>query len=177
MPAVYKVPTYPVVTDKLPGTELWVKLANRYSGGALWNNGTFVFRDIRGKPGKISNHARGVAMDLSYRFIEPRNLGVSDGRAKAITFLQTVLDNWDTLGVQLVIDYWPAPFGRSWNCSRVGLGVAKPHAAEAWVKPKTKLFTGAPQGDWLHIEITLGMALHPQNVRAAFRQVFKSTTE
>ncbi len=177
MPAVYKVPTYPVVTNKLPGTERWVELANKYSGGALWNNGTFVFRDIRGKPGKISNHARGVAMDLSYRFIEPRKLGVSDGRAKAITFLQTVLDNWELLGVQLVIDYWPEPFGRSWNCSRVGMGVPKPHAAEAWVKPKTQLFTGSPKGDWLHIEITLGMALHPQNVTAAFRQAFdKSTT-
>jgi hypothetical protein len=116
-------------------------------------------------------------MDLSYRFIEPRKLGVSDGRAKAITFLQTVLDNWELLGVQLVIDYWPEPFGRSWNCSRVGMGVPKPHAAEAWVKPKTQLFTGTPKGDWLHIEITLGMALHPQNVTAAFRQAFdKSTT-
>ena len=172
----YKVPTYPVVTDKLPGTELWAQLANKHSGGALWNNGTFVFRDIRGKPGQISNHARGVAMDLSYRYMEARKLGVSDGRAKAVAFFQRVLDNWELLGVQAAIDYNPAPFGRSWRCDRVGNGPVKPHAAEAWIKPKTKLFTGAPGGDWWHIEITLGMALNPQNVRAAFKQVFEQST-
>ena len=173
----YKVPTYPVVTNKLPGTEQWVELASKYSSGALWGNGTFVFRDIRGKPGQISNHARGVAMDLSYRYMESRKLGGSDGRTKAVTFLQKALDNWQTLGIQLVIDYWPQPFGRSWRCDRVGLAPVKPHAAEAWVKPKTKLFTGAPGGDWLHIEITLGMALNAENVKKAFSEVFdKSPT-
>lgn len=172
----YKVPTYPVVTNKLPGTELWVELANKNSGGALWNNGTFVFRDIKGKPGQISNHARGVAMDLSYRYMESRKLGASDGRTKAVRFLQAALDNWQTLGIQLVIDYWPQPFGRSWRCDRAGLAPVKPHAAEAWVKPKSKLFSGAPGGDWLHIEITLGMALNPDNVKRAFAQVFEQST-
>ena len=167
MPAVYKVPTYPVVTNKLPGTERWVQLANKYSGGALWGNGTFVFRDIRGKPGKISNHARGVAMDLSYRFIEPRKLGVSDGRAKAITFLQTVLDNWELLGVQLVIDYWPEPWGRSWRCDR-----ATADPKQAWRKALTKTFTGAPGGDWWHIEITPELANDPQQVKQVFAKVF-----
>jgi len=85
----YVVPTYPVVKHKLPGTERWAELAQLHSGGALWNNGTWVIRDIRGKTGQISNHARGVAMDLSFRRIEPRGLGVNDGRRKAIKFLQT----------------------------------------------------------------------------------------
>ena len=67
----YVVPTYPVVKHKLPGTERWAELAQLHSGGALWNNGTWVIRDIRGKTGQISNHARGVAMDLSFRRIEP----------------------------------------------------------------------------------------------------------
>jgi hypothetical protein len=37
--------------------------------------------------------------------------------------------------------------------------------------------TGAPGGDWFHIEITLGMANNPDRVRAAFHAAFgKSTT-
>ena len=63
----YKVPGYAVVTGPLAGTEEWAKQAAITSGGALWNNGTYAFRNIRGTGdngtrGVISNHARGVAM-------------------------------------------------------------------------------------------------------------------
>jgi hypothetical protein len=168
----YLVPTYPVVKHKLLGTEKWAELATKHSNGALWNNGTFVQRDIRGKPGQISNHARGVAMDLSWRRIEARGLGVNDGRRKAITFLQLCLDNWKMLGIQCVLDYFPEPHGRGWRCDRVGIGVVKPHAFEAWVKYGQATIHGAPKGDWLHIEITRQMADDPGAVERAFRAVF-----
>lgn len=168
----YVVPTYPVVKHKLAGTEKWAELANKHSEGALWNNGTWVLRDVKGKPGQVSNHARGVAMDLSWRRIEPRGLGVSDGRRKSITFLQKCLDNWQMLGIQCVLDYFPQAHGRGWRCDRVGTGVVKPHAFEAWVKYAQPTITGAPGGDWLHIEITRKMADDPGAVERAFAAVF-----
>lgn len=168
----YVVPTYPVVKHKLPGTERWAELAGIHSENALWNNGTWVIRDIRGKPGQTSNHARGVAMDLSWRRIEPRSLGVADGRRKAIKFLQQALDNWQTLGIQAIYDYWPNDFGRGWRCDRVGNGIIKPHAFEAWVKYTKPTITGAPQGDWLHIEITRDLALSAYDVQKAFDKAF-----
>lgn len=177
----YKVPGYAVVTGPLGGTEEWARLANLTSGGAVWNNGTYVFRNMRGSGGDtqrgiISNHARGVAMDLSYRRIEPRNLGVSNGRIRALTWLNTVLDNWDVLGVQCVLDYWPTPHGRGWRVDRVE-GPAKAHNAQAWVRYVRPTIYGAPGGDWFHIELRRGMAANPDRVRAAFETVFgKSTT-
>ena len=177
----YKVPGYAVVTGPLAGTEEWARQAAITSGGALWNNGTFVFRNVRGTGengtrGTISNHARGVAMDLSWRRIEPRKLGVSNGRIKALSWLNTVLDNWDLLGVQLVLDYFPE-HGRGWRCDRVGTSIPKAHAHEAWLRYTRPTIHGTPGGDWFHIEITLGMANHPERVKEAFHTVFgKSTT-
>ena len=173
----YVVPTYPVVKHALPGTTKWAELANRYSGGALWNNGTWVLRDVRGNAGTISNHARGVAMDLSWRYNKASGKGVSDGRTKAIKFLQRCLDEWDTLGIQCVLDYWPdskasAYYGRGWRCDRVGTGVVKPHAFEAWRKYDKPKIHGAPGGDWFHIEITRQLAEHEGLVEQAFSRVF-----
>ena len=113
MPKLYAASTAPVVDGPLPGMTAWVECATKYSGGALWNNGTYVKRDIRGKPGQISNHARGLAADLSYRFMPASKRGVSNGRVLSLDFIKRVLANYDVLGVQLVIDYWPEPFGRS----------------------------------------------------------------
>jgi hypothetical protein len=157
----YDVATYPVAAGKLAGTEEWAKQAAHYSGGALWNNGTFVNRDIRGKPGQVSNHARGVAMDLSYRFMPNSRKGVTDGRRLSLQFMNTVIRHADTLGLCLAIDYWPDPFGRSWKCDR-----------GTWQKAIRPTFTGAPKGDWWHVEITLELARNPEKVRHAFAAVF-----
>jgi hypothetical protein len=177
MPKPYVVPTYPVVKHKLTGTEEWVKQAGIASNGALWNNGTWTVRDIRGKPGQISNHARAVAMDLSYRFMQSSGKGGPDGRRRAMDFLRTALTNWERLGIQLVIDYFPEPHGRSWRCDRAGVGLIKPAAAEAWQKPTKHTFTGAPGGDWFHIEIELQMANDPDRVRKAFRDIFTTPSQ
>lgn len=129
MPA-YKVLGYPVVSEPLAGTIEWVKQAELTSGGAVWNNGHYVFRNVRGTGtdttrGVISNHARGVAMDLSYRRIEARKLGVPNARIKALTWLNTVLDHWELLGVQCVLDYFPNDHGRGWRVDRVDTGLSK----------------------------------------------------
>ena len=181
MPA-YKVLGYPVVSEPLAGTIEWVKQAELTSNGAVWNNGHYVFRNVRGTGsdttrGVISNHARGVAMDLSYRRIEARKLGVPNARIKALTWLNTVLDHWELLGVQCVLDYFPNDHGRGWRVDRVDTGLVKAHNHQAWVSYAKPTIHGAPGGDWFHIEITLGMANNPDRVRAAFHAAFgKSTT-
>lgn len=176
MPKPYLANDLPVVNAPLGGTEKWAQLANKYSNGAVWNNGTWVVRDIRGKPGQVSNHARGIAMDLSYRYMPASGKGVADGRAKSLEFMKTCLTNYDVLGIMLVIDYWPEPHGRSWRCDRAGVGMVKPAHAEAWQKPAKHTFTGAPGGDWWHIEISGPMAVSPDKVTAAFKQVFEVST-
>jgi hypothetical protein len=174
---IYKVPGYSVVTGPLPGTVEWVKQANLTSGGALWNNGHYAMRNIRGTGsdstrGQISNHARGVAMDLSYRRIEARKLGVPNARIKALTWLNTVLDNYELLGVQCVLDYYPNDYGRGWRVDRVDGQPQKAHNNQAWVRYARPTISGAPGGDWFHIEIKLGMANNAERVKAAFEQVF-----
>ena len=175
---VYKVPGYSVVTEPLPGTVEWVKQANITSGGAVWNNGHYVMRNIRGTGtdtirGVISNHAKGVAMDLSYRRIEAKKLGVPNARIKALTWLNTVLDNYELLGVQCVLDYYPDNFGRGWRVDRVDGLQQKAHNHQAWVSYARPTIHGAPGGDWLHIEITLGMANNAERVKKAFEQAFE----
>jgi hypothetical protein len=177
-PEPYVVETYGIVKHKLGGTEEWARQATIHSNGALWNNGTWVIRDKRGGT-SISNHARGVAMDLSWRYMESTGNGVSDGRTKAIKFLQAALDNWQLLGIQLILDYWPdaqasAYYGRGWRCDRVGAGGNKPHAFEAWRKYDKPTIHGAPGGDWFHIELRRDLAENPELVKQAFRRAFST---
>ena len=79
--------------------------------------------------------------------------GIVNGRAKAIRFLNKLIKNADTLGLELVIDYHE---NRSWRCDRA-----------TWIKGK---WSG---GDWLHIEISTAMANDENAVKQAFLTVFK----
>ena len=130
----YIVTQQPVVKSALAGTAEWARLACKHSDGSLWNNGTWVVRDIRNRPGTISNHARGLAMDLSYRWLNQKKLGKADGRKASLAFIVKCLENADHLGIQLVIDY---AMQRSWKCDR---GTWQP-------------LPSVEQGDWYHIEI------------------------
>jgi hypothetical protein len=110
----YTVSKQPVVTAPLAGMATWVRLCCKHSDGSLWNNGIFVNRDMRNKPGIISNHARGLATDLSYRWQPPKR-GRQDGRKVSLAYVNKLLQNADTLGIELVIDYAQS---RSWRCDR-----------------------------------------------------------
>lgn len=150
-------------TGKRAGTEEWVKQAAKWSNGALWNNGTFMVRDVKGKPGTMSVHATGRAMDLSYRKMDTK--GVAEGRKAAKAFMDVVVANANKLGVQMIIDYWPQPFGRAWRCDR-----------QAWKAYETKTVSGAPGGDWLHFELSPAMADNPEAVKTIFQAVFGVST-
>lgn len=148
----YIVTKQPVVTKPLMGTSEWARQATVRSDGSLWNNGTFVVRDVRGKPGIISNHARGLAMDLSYRWQAQKNLGRQDGRKVSLAFIVKLLDNADALGIQLLIDY---ALRRSWKCDR-----------GTWQAGNFE------EGDWYHIEIDPTIGNDAAMAKACWVSVF-----
>ena len=147
----YTVLAAPVVKGPLQGTDEFIRQVVKRASGSLWNNGSWIIRDIRTLPGTISNHARGLAIDFSYRKMTGK--GIVNGRATALAFVNKLLENADTLGVQLVIDYHE---NRSWRSDRA-----------TWIKGK---WSG---GDWFHIEISAAMANSDTLVKQAFLTVFK----
>ena len=145
----------PVVGSPLAGMATWVRLACKHSDSCLWDNGIWVVRDQRNRPGTVSNHARGLACDLSYRWQAQKNRGVKNGRKQSLAYMVKLLQNADTLGIQLVIDYAPG-FKRSWKCDR-GTWQALPHVSD---------------GDWWHVEVAPKFAHDPEATKQAFNAVF-----
>ena len=137
------------------GMDEWIRQAIKHANGGLWNNGSWGVRSMRGSE-NLSVHATGRAVDLSYR---ANALHPKAKRATAVTFLDIVLANANTLGVECVLDYI-APFGRGWRCDR-----------QKWQKYTKQTIHGVP-GDWLHIEINPQMADSPNLVKQAFQRVF-----
>jgi hypothetical protein len=136
----------------------WIRQAIHHSNGALWNNGSWGRRDMKGKPGTMSVHATGRAVDLSYRKTEKYTKA---NRKAALAFINAVAVNANDLGVQMIIDYFPKEFGRAWRCDR-----------QAWLKYTKPTVSGAPGGDWFHIEISPQAADSVIWVKAAFLKVF-----
>ncbi len=140
------------------GMNEFIKQVIHHSGGALWNNGSYGQRDMKGKPGSLSVHATGRAVDMSYRG-SARHPQAS--RKSALPIVEKLCANANELGIQMVIDYFPAPYGRAWRCDR-----------QAWSKYTKPTVSGAPSGDWFHIEITPQAADSVIWVKAAFLKVF-----
>jgi len=128
------------------------------SDHALWNNGDFGVRNMKGKE-SLSVHATGRAVDLSYR--KMGNKGKEQGRQHAMQWCKILTDNADALGIEMIIDYFPEPHGRAWRCDRM-----------AWQKYDKPTVSGAPKGDWLHVELSPAMADNPAAVEAAFAKIF-----
>jgi hypothetical protein len=152
MPRRYTGTKDGVSKGKRPGTEEWVRQACALTGGALWNNGTWVVRNMRGKEG-LSVHATGRAMDLSWR-------GKPNGRKQAERLIDILVTNSTLLGVECILDYFPAPHGKGWRCDR-----------QTWQTYSKATIHGAPGGDWIHVEISPRMADSPQRVVDAFAKV------
>ena len=142
---------------KRAGLEEFVKQVATLSGGALWNNGTWVVRNMRGKE-SLSVHATGRAVDMSWRKLG--NKGVADGRGQARRTINRLVANADLLQIECILDYFPDPHGRGWRCDR--------GTWQVYTKPT---ISGAPSGDWFHIEISPEMADSPQKVVDAFAKL------
>lgn len=121
---------------------------------AMWNNGIWAIREKRGK-NQMSVHAKGTAADLSYRFIGGKGKRFG-GRKQALACMAFLVENADSLGIEMIIDYKFGEFGRAWRCDRNGWKV--------YEKP-TVQFGGS--GDWIHVEVD-GKLKGPQ-VRDFFR--------
>jgi len=124
-----------VAEGKRPGTERFVQLCNRRWEFA--NLGTWVVRDIKGKPGTMSVHSTARALDTSY------------GKDKA-SGLQAI--NWFVkyaaeLGLEEVHDYSGITkkgcetWGRGW---RIGRGW------KDWSKDDNG---GSQKATWIHVEL------------------------
>jgi len=110
---------------------------------ALWNNGSFGVRNMRNKE-VLSVHATGRACDISWRNMGDGKRGVSKGGRKyALSAMDYLVKHADDLGVEMIIDYFPAPYGRAAKCDR----------DMAWMKYTKSTVSGAPSGDWFHTEI------------------------
>ena len=141
-----------------PGMKVFIDEVIKLGNGAFWNNGDFGVRTMRGKE-SLSVHATGRAVDFSYRNMG-KGKGVPNGRREAVRMCKLLVENADLLGLEALFDYFPAPHGRAWMCDR-----------DAWLKYKTHTISGAPKGDWLHVEISPEMADSPAKVREAFAKL------
>lgn len=148
-----KKPYVPAKTPskgKRAGTEKFSELCRRRSTWGFTNLGTWVVRDIRNKPGVMSQHAAGLALDLQY----------SD-RAMCLKALDWLIANSDELGIALVNDYMGGgKYGRTWICNRA-----------AWKVHTTN--TIGIRGHWIHIELHKLFADNPTLVEKNWRGIPK----
>ena len=146
------------VNAPLPGMDEWIRQAIGNGGGAIWNNGSWGIRDMRGSA-NLSVHATGRAVDLSYRMSEKQPTA---NRKGAMAFLNILIANANELGIEQVLDYFPKAFGRGWRCDR-----------QAWKSYSKPEIHGAPGGDWLHIEVSPAFVKQPTSlIQQAFKRVF-----
>jgi hypothetical protein len=129
-----------VADGKRPGTERFVNLCERrWKFASL---GTWVVRDIKGKPGQMSVHSTARACDISF----------GTNRAAAIEAMNWFVTYHEVLGVESVHDYsgltkkGTEKWGRAWKCNRNG-------------KPGWKDWTatdngGSQNATWIHVELT-----------------------
>jgi hypothetical protein len=133
------------------GLTVLIKYLSEQTDGALWNNGSFGVRNMRGKE-SLSVHATGRAVDLSFRKME--NKGKPNGRKYALRAMEFLVTHANALGLEMIIDYWPAPYGRAWRCDR-----------NSWQNYDKKTVSGAPNGDWFHLELSPEMANAPEKMK------------
>lgn len=135
---------------KRPGTE-WLVRAMRTRWG-FSNLGTWVVRDMRGKPGQLSVHATARAADIGY-------MNNPKARAKAVEVAEWLATNAATLGIEEIHDYSYGKFGRGYRCDRDAWKVYKNETESA----------GSIGGKWLHVELSPHMADNAAALEEAWR--------
>lgn len=156
-----------IAKGKREGTEEFLRQINFLSDGALFGNGTFVVRMMKGKK-NLSVHSTGRAMDVSFRNMRDGKRGKPNGRKVASEWCDILSKNASVLGVEMIIDYGFGKFGRAYRCDR--------DSWQTYDKP-TVTGGGNPSSDWLHIELAPRVADDAGKVQAKFRSVFAGKTE
>ena len=126
------------VKAKRPAMDAWIKNALAASG--LKNLGSWVVREQRSNgavnhAGIPSVHGTGRAVDIGF--------SVDNGRAKCEKLLELITTNFETLGVEMILDYYPKPYGRGWRVDR-----------KTWQTYTKPTIAGAPGGNWIHVEVS-----------------------
>jgi hypothetical protein len=146
-----------------PGLKRLVEYITFLTGNELWNNGTYAPRPMRGKTAP-SVHGTGRAVDLSWRKMPAKKGGTGRGSGdynKAVAFVQFLVDHADLLHLEIAIDYHPKPHGRAWRCDR-----------GTWNTYTRHTVSGAPGGDWFHLEISPRQANNAGYYDEAFATIF-----
>jgi hypothetical protein len=152
----YTVSKQPVVTAPLAGMATWVRLCCKHSDGSLWNNGIFVNRDMQTNPASSATTLEGS--QPTCRTVGNHQNAVGKTAAKCrCAYINKLLQNADTLGIELVIDYAQS---RSWRCDRGTWQIGK-----------------FPSGDWYHIEVNARLANDPEATKQAFQAVFRPSPQ
>jgi hypothetical protein len=86
-------------TGPRAGMDEWIRQAIKYSDGALWNNGSWGVRNMRGS-NNLSVHATGRAVDLSYRKSEKHPTA---NRKATMAFIRVVTANANALGLECIL--------------------------------------------------------------------------
>ena len=121
------------VKSRRPTMDIWIRNAEEVSG--LKNLGSWVVREQRGKPSS-SVPGTGRAVDLGFT-------GLKQGRKKCLELIKLLVANADVLGVELILDYTPKPYGRGWKADR-----------GSWQRYEKPTISGAPGGKWIHVEVS-----------------------
>lgn len=142
-----------------PAMDLWI--SNAHNVGGLKNLGSWVVRKQKSsatvnRKELASVHGTGRAVDLGYT-------GIKDGRKVCLSFISLLIANADLLGVELILDYLPTPFGRGWKSER-----------ESWQNYDKPTIAGAPGGRWIHIELSPAHLKNTETVAKAWKQVIAS---
>jgi hypothetical protein len=145
-------------SGKRAGLETFVKLTAERFGNGVWNNGTWVVRNMnnKNKPGKPSVHGTGRAADMSWRASRGKGFGDYNTALQVVDFW---VANAELFLIEEIHDYFPAPFGRGWRCDR-----------SAWRVYDKPTIGSAPGGDWFHVEIAPDQADNAQYYIDAFAQ-------
>ena len=133
---------------KRPGTEKLVELCHKRWDSK--NLGTWVVRDMRGKPGQLSVHATGRAADIQF----PND----KIKAEAVAWFEK---HADALGIEEIHVYDAGKWGKGW---RVGRGW------KIWTETDNG---GTPGADWLHVEISPEFADDAKMFESAWRSLPK----
>ena len=145
-----KYPYYPAWDGKRPSPLILkcADLSRRRWPGTV-NLGTYVNRDMRGKPGQKSVHATGFALDLGYK-----------DEAQAREIWDFFVNNSLALNVAEVHWYTFGKYGAGYRCSR---GEGK-QGVKIYENAEESAGTG---GKWLHIELVdMAVAEWEQRFRA-----------
>lgn len=141
---------------KRAGMEEFIRQTSAHFGNGVWNNGSWVVRNMNNKNAKArpSVHGTGRAADMSWRSLRGKGFGDYNQALQVVDFW---VANAELFLIEEIHDYFPAPYGRGWRCSR-----------NSWKVYDRPTIGSAPGGDWFHVEIAPAYADNAEYYKQAF---------